>query len=243
MRTLYQKSEIWFAVVWIVFYVVGASVSDTISSIVGLEKSFTFVFLLTTSLILYFWIKKNGLKQKYGLCLPNNKPKYFLFYIPLVMLILINFCFGISITLNIAESILFVLSMICVGFVEEIIFRGFLFRAIEGNNHKFAILITSISFGMGHIINLFSVGIEGFFPVLCQVLCATAVGFLFVIIFYRGGSLFPCIITHSLINATSLFSNNLSTLNIIISSFIIIIIAIAYSLILIKTLKTESDHL
>lgn len=58
MRILYQKSEIWFAVVWIVFYVVGASVSDTISSIVGLEKSFTFIFLLTISLILYFGIKK-----------------------------------------------------------------------------------------------------------------------------------------------------------------------------------------
>ena len=91
MNKLYQKSEIWFAIVCIIFYVVGASICDKISSIIGLEKSLTFVFLLTISLILYFWIKKNGLKQKYGLCAANYKPKYFVFYLPMFLLVIINF--------------------------------------------------------------------------------------------------------------------------------------------------------
>ena len=43
LKKLYAKSEIWFAIVWIVFYVVGASFCDKFSSIVGLEKSFTFI--------------------------------------------------------------------------------------------------------------------------------------------------------------------------------------------------------
>ena len=34
-----------------------------------------------------------------------------------------------------------------------------------------------------------------------------AVGFLFVTLFYRGGSLIPCIITHSAINSLGTFSN------------------------------------
>ena len=37
---------------------------------------------------------------------------------------------------------------------------------------------------------------------------AIAIGFAFVICVYKSGSLFPCIITHSIINMTSKFSNH-----------------------------------
>lgn len=47
----------------------------------------------------------------------------------------------------------------------------------------------------------------GFAANLFQVIGAIAFGFLFVIIFYRGGSLLPCIITHSVINILNTFAN------------------------------------
>ena len=48
---------------------------------------------------------------------------------------------------------------------------------------------------------------------LCQIVFAIAVGFLLVTVFYRGGSLLPCILVHSVINTLGTFANdtNLTT--------------------------------
>lgn len=45
---------------------------------------------------------------------------------------------------------------------------------------------------------------------LCQIVFAIAVGFLLVTIFYRGGSLLPCILVHSAINTLGAFANDTS---------------------------------
>lgn len=44
--------------------------------------------------------------------------------------------------------------MINIGFLEEIIFRGILYKSIEKDNKKLAIIISSVTFGIGHIVNL-----------------------------------------------------------------------------------------
>ena len=43
--------------------------------------------------------------------------------------------------------------MLCVGFMEEVIFRGLLFKAIAKDNAKMAIVISSVTFGLGHVLN------------------------------------------------------------------------------------------
>ncbi len=69
---------------------------------------------------------------------------------------------------------------------------------------------------------------------LCQIVFAIAVGFLLVTIFYRGGSLLPCIIVHSAINTLSTFANdaNLTTEMRLLHLAILIVITVAYTLIL-----------
>lgn len=66
---------------------------------------------------------------------------------------------------------------------------------------------------------------------------AIAVGFLLVTIFYRGGSLLPCIFTHSAINILSTFANEVgfTVEKQIIHVFIMIVLTVAYTLILMKT--------
>ncbi len=54
------------------------------------------------------------------------------------------------------DALLYVISMCCVGFLEEVIFRGLLFRAMEKENLKRAIIVSSLTFGLGHIVNLFN---------------------------------------------------------------------------------------
>jgi len=241
MNKLYNASELGFSIFFIILYVVGASLCDMFSDMIGISKVFTLPFLLILSAILLFWIIKNKLSIKYGLCRPNFNAKYFLYYIPLLILISTNIWFGVRANFNPHESILNVLTMLCVGFVEEIIFRGLLFRALERNNVKSAIIISSITFGIGHLVNLFSSGLDNIVPNICQVFYAMAVGFLFVIIFYKGGSLISCIITHSLVNALSVFQNtqSYSYLTEILVSIAIIVVAISYSIILLKNLNKK----
>ena len=128
--------------------------------------------------------------------------------------------------------------MLCVGFTEAVIFRGFLFKAIAKDNLKSAIIISSVTFGMGHLVNLFNGSGMDLVSNLCQICFAIAVGFLLVTIFYRGGSLLPCIFTHSAINILSTFANEVgfTVEKQIIHVFIMIVLTVAYTLILMKTL-------
>ena len=243
MNKLYIKSELCFSLIFIVIYIIGTSVANALSNIVGINNVFTLPFLLALSLLLFFWIKKNNFLKKYGLCKPIYKSKYFIFYIPLLVLISTNFWLGINVNVNFLNCLLSILTMFCVGFVEEIIFRGFLFKALSKNNVKSAIIISSTTFGVGHLVNLFSSGLDNLLPNICQVFYAMAVGFLFVIMFHKGGSLIACIVTHALVNAFSVFQNTqmLNSTNEILISTSIIIISILYSMTLLKTLNSNNQ--
>ena len=73
---------------------------------------------------------------------------------------------------------------------------------------------------------------------LCQIVFAIAVGFLLVTIFYRGGSLLPCIIVHAAINTLGTFANdaNLTTTMHLLHLAILVAVTVAYTLILTRTL-------
>ena len=124
--------------------------------------------------------------------------------------------------------------------MEEIIFRGFLFRALEKDNVKTAVIVSSVTFGIGHIINLFNGSGAELLPNLLQVVYAMAVGFLFVVIYYRTNSLIPCILTHSIFNALSIFSDSGITLKEeIVSGLLITVIAGAYAVYLAIAVKDK----
>ena len=133
--------------------------------------------------------------------------------------------------------------MLCVGFLEEVIFRGLLFKAIVRGNIRSAVIISSVTFGIGHIINLFNGSGMDLVGNLCQIAFAVAVGFLLVTIFYRGGSLLPCIIVHSAINTIGTFANDkaVAAEMHIIHLAILIVITVAYTLVLIKTLPDNDQ--
>ncbi|MBD5536303.1 MAG: CPBP family intramembrane metalloprotease [Lachnospiraceae bacterium] len=59
--------------------------------------------------------------------------------------------------------------MPCVGFIEEVIFRGFLFKALAENNVKSAVIISSVTFGLGHLVNLFNGSGMDLINNLCQI--------------------------------------------------------------------------
>ncbi len=205
MTKLYKNSEITFTVVWIVAYVVLSSIADNVSADLGVAKSITSVLHVAMVMILFFWIRKNGLMKKYGLCKPTVPAKNFLYYIPLAVIATVSLWTGIELRFTPLENLCFVVSMCCVGFIEEVIFRGFLFRAMEKDNLKTAIIVSSLTFGLGHIVNLFNGSGRTPASSAVQIIFAVLVGFVLVTVFYRGGSLIPCIVFHSVNNAIGAF--------------------------------------
>jgi len=232
MNRLYKKNELMFSLVWIAVYVVLFSFSDSLSISLGIEKIVTAPLGVLFVVFLWCWIKKQDLLEKYGLCSFKGDVKKYLYFIPLALIVTCNLWNGVTLNLSVAETSLYILSMLCVGFIEEVIFRGFLFKALCIENLKRAILISSITFGVGHVVNLLN-GAEVFLTVL-QMGYATAIGFLFTIIFYKGKSLFPCIIVHSIFNALSVFAVEGSHVFNIITAIVLSAISIGYAVWLMK---------
>ena len=241
MRKLYEKSEIWFAVAWIVAYVVLASTGDNISADLGIDKIVTLPILIAMSVLLYFFVRKNGLTEKYGLCKPKLPAGKMLYYIPLLVLLTANLWYGVAMNMSPLETVLYIVSMFCVGFLEELIFRGLLFQAMAKDGIKSAIIVSSVTFGIGHIVNLVNGSGAELLPNLLQVLYAVAIGFAFVMIYWKTKSLLPCIIVHSVFNGLSAFANEavMTPQRQIISGILLAVIAGGYALYLALAVKEE----
>lgn len=238
MKKLYEKSEQTFAIVWIVFYCVLQSLANPLNKKIGMEYSASATFCIVQTIILFTFIRKNNLQKRYGLCKSPVPVRRFLYYVPLFILATGNLWNGVAVNYSLSETVCYIACMLCVGFLEEVIFRGFLFVSIAKDNVKSAIIISSVTFGVGHLINLFNGSGMDLATNLCQICFAIAVGFLFVTIFYRGKSLFPCIIVHSAINTLSIFANKteITMEKHLVHILILIFITIAYNLILTRTL-------
>ena len=153
MYRLYKKNELNFSLVWIISYVVLFSVADSFSASLGTEKIIAAPVAIVFTLLLLVFVSKHNLKEKYGLCSFNGSLRNFLYFTPLLLIMSINLWNGVTMKLSVLETVLYILSMLCVGFIEEIIFRGFLFKALYNDNVKLAIVISSVTFGIGHIVN------------------------------------------------------------------------------------------
>ncbi len=237
MTKLYEKSEITFAILWIVAYVVLSSFADQFSETVGIAKSVTAALHVVMSLILFFWIRKNNLSEKYGFCRSTVSGKKFLFYLPLIIVASTPFWGRPGLQYDFLEALMFVISMCCVGFLEEVIFRGLLFRAMEKDNLKTAIIVSSLTFGLGHIVNLFNGSGRDLVSTIMQIVFAILVGFALVKIFYHGKSLIPCILFHSANNALKVFSPELlwsAQTELVINIILIIVVMGGYAFYLVK---------
>lgn len=130
-----------------------------------------------------------------------------LYYTPVIVMLTANLWYGVALNCSAVEAVLYILSMLCVGFLEEVIFRGLLFEAMRPNGIKSAVIVSSVTFGIGHIINLFNGSGAELVPNLLQVVYACAAGFMFVMMYLRSKSLLVCIAAHGVFNALSVFAN------------------------------------
>lgn len=230
MNKLFEKHETLFCILLIVIYVVLNSYC--IQNFGAADYRSTIINTVFSIFLVVLMIKLKRLNY-YGISKVKN-PKKYLYFIPLIIISTVNLWNGIKINNSTNEIVFYILTMVNVGFIEEIIFRGFLFKMMEKEPVKKAIVVSAITFGVGHIVNLLNSA--ELMPTIMQICYAIALGYLYVIIFYKSKSLVPCIISHILTNSLAIFNvkNDLSTYTIPI---VLIIISVSYAIFINKAVE------
>lgn len=211
MKRLYEKNEIGFALLWIGLYVVLMNVGlrfcgglDDLATKMAEQLLVPVLVGLALAVASTLWIVRNGLQEKYGLCRFRGSWGAFLFFIPVILMSCTNLVKGVGLRAPLVLSLLMMTNMAVAGYVEEIIFRGFLFRAMEKNGVRSAVIVSGVTFGVGHIVNLANTADT--LGVLLQVAYAVVIGLMFTLIAWKGGSLWPCILSHMFVNGSSVFA-------------------------------------
>lgn len=202
MNKLYKKNQLWFALLWIILY---TAVTIPIRGELGDESVVMLVALALIAVGIFVFVKYNHLEEKYGFGKWKGKAKDYWFFIPLFILTTGNLWGGFKIHYNGISQVFAVVSMLLIGFVEEVIFRGFLFRAIlKRRSAPVAIGISAVTFGIGHIFNFFAGQTD--IETVMQIFFAVAMGFIFTFVFYKSCCIWICVAVHGLIDVFSKFS-------------------------------------
>jgi membrane protease YdiL (CAAX protease family) len=190
------------SLVWLAIYLVANTLTDNIAGALNID----FIVVsavpnLLLAVICFFYLKRTGITSDIGLLTKSTeKSSVMLYYIPLLALPFMNLIYGVKTNLSITKIVLILAMYIGVGFLEEIIFRGLMFKALVKKwNHYIVIVFISLTFAVGHIVIIVAVGQSGINTV-SQIVNAFVVGLMFMVIIISSGNLTVCVITHILYN-------------------------------------------
>ena len=237
MRKLYEDKPVLFAVLWIVLYVVGIG---SLRGSYGDGSLQMLLGLVAISAALLAVIRLLGIEKELGMTRWLQNGRKLLWLLPMWVLATGNLWGGIGVRYEPINTVMAVLSFMLVGVAEEIIFRGFLFNGMRKTGRlTVAIVVSAITFGMGHIVNLLTGHATA--ETLVQMIFAVAWGFLFTFAYLKGGSLLPCIAIHGLIDAFSVFARDNAAAD---WAYIIatVVIAVVYCLYLRKQPTPEPER-
>lgn len=233
------KKEIFFTIISMIVYFSLIILANILSNIViKIPNSINALVEIAFPLMIIIILKKKKLLFYYGInSLKILNYKNLLFCIPMVLIPLVNLRFGIHINYSWEQLLLISISMLGVGFSEEILFRSFLMKAIMNKSTKAAILLQGIIFGVIHITNLF--GGTDVIATILQVIYAVSFALMCSLFYYKTNNIIPCMICHSVTNiANSFLPNDLSIKYQCIGCIAFILLSAFYALYLCNTKKS-----
>lgn len=202
MKKFCEKFDLLLAILWIVVY---CAFTVPIRGKLGDESPAMLGILAAIAVGIFALVKATHSEERYGFVKWKGKASDYWFFIPMLILMTGNLWGGFGIMYDGINQVYAVISMLLIGFVEELMFRGFLFRALlKRDPAPVAITISAVTFGIGHIVNLFAG--QASIETVIQVFFAIAWGFIFTFVFYKSGNLVICIIVHGMIDALSKFA-------------------------------------
>lgn len=240
MLKLYKDKAVMHSLVWLMIYLLLNTITGNLAGSLGIEPYLvnSLPNLLLSVVCLYYLMRSNIAADIGLLTKPTEKPKTMLFYFPLLIIPFLNLFYGINKDLSLTQ-ILAILSMyIGVGFMEEIIFRGLMLKALTQKwNHYVVVLFISLTFAFGHAVSIVAID-QSVGDTILQIINAFIVGFLFTIVVLASGNLTICVITHILYNFMAEISLVGSTnTEIIMVSFIITLLYTVYLLLFGKNMR------
>lgn len=240
MLQLYKDKAVLHSLIWLMIYLLLNTITGNLAGSLGLEPYLVSSLpnLLLSVVCLYYLMRSNIAADIGLLTKSTEKSKTMLFYFPLLIIPLLNLFYGINTDLSPTQILAILAMYIGVGFMEEIIFRGLMFKALSQKwNHYAVVIFISLTFAFGHAVSIVAID-QSVGDTVLQIINAFVVGFLFTIVVIASGNLTICIITHILYNFMADISLVGSTdIEIIIISFIITLLYFVYLLLFGKNMK------
>lgn len=171
--------------------------SGTLAALLALPaESLHIIAFALLGVICVSLIARNDWWREVGLGPPVERRLLWLFWLPFVPVVG-NLLDGLRVT-DPRQTLLFFVMAILSGFVEEMLFRGLMLRALLPTGIWRAALISAALFGGLHILNVLSASSP--IHALLQVGYATAIGFGYAALVIRTGTIRPLIVAHFLTN-------------------------------------------
>lgn len=203
-RTEYWRFYAFMIIFWSIKYSIIYSIAGKISGQIGSLYKITAFALLVFLCVSFIALLKSNRADLWRIKLPSAKN--LITTLPLLILPVVNICLLFFLPQRNMTS-LNIWNLLTVTFAaafEELLFRGYLLVLLSHifrKNMLPAAAANSVIFGGFHFLNMISGG--DFYITLLQVICAISVSFAFVFVTVKTDSIFPCIIVHCLINASS----------------------------------------
>lgn len=236
--TYYLEMVVETVIIWVILYGAIYSFSENCFKLFGDNHILTVFATMLYIVALYIFLNRHHKLSTYGLCLPKYWRKNEIGWLmPLLAFPFANIYLQRDPTILQKSWIIFILTLFT-AFWEELLFRGYLLTYILRKcgivNKWIAMIVSSILFGIFHLVNLFQ-GADLLYTMI-QALCACGIGLCLCVLVLKYKSILLGTIIHYLINITSSDVSKSSN-NVLFCFMILSVFYIFYAFLLNKKMR------
>lgn len=112
------------------------------------------VFTASLLAVIYIWQSQYSFSAFGFKGLKKESVRQVFYFLPIIAIEVVPFFAGFRGDNDIKYILAVLACTLCVGFAEELYFRGFIFNILKIKGMQFAIVVSSVIFGLSHLINL-----------------------------------------------------------------------------------------
>lgn len=184
-------------------YVAIAEITHPLAPFLGFAPIALFLFIYLTVKKRWSTFYFNGVNKLTA--------KQWVEYLPLLLILIVLVIGNQGFQAESASFFVYMLlsQLLLVGFVEEVLFRGIMLRALVQKGTMFAVILSSVLFGVTHALQ--ALGGQSLQDTLLQIAYAFLIGFVLALLVVRNRAILLTIVFHGLHNFINFTGNTPST--------------------------------
>jgi len=190
----------------LILFVAGGSAYVSIAELT--HPAAPFLGFIPIALFLLFFLMRNNRARTYYLTgLSAVKGKQWLDYAPLLLILIVLLVANNGFAAAPASTLVYLLltQLLLVGFVEETLFRGILMRVFAHRGVMYAVIISSVFFGITHALQ--ALGGQSLEDTVLQIVYAFGIGFMLALLVAKHRAVLLTILFHGLHNFINMTGN------------------------------------